>query len=88
MIRNILILLFNDLAITLKNKTFFLILFIPLFVFISLKFTDQANEHIDQVKIGLIQGTSYAPHIIKNIKEAEQIIAVTWVQNERKGRNL
>ena len=88
MIRNILILVFNDLAITLKNKTFFLILFIPLFVFISLKFTDQGNEHIDQVKIGLIQGSSYAPHIIKNIKEAEQIIAVTWVHNESEGRTL
>ena len=88
MIRNILILLFNDLAITLKNKTFFLILFIPFFVFISLEFTDQANEQIDQVKIGLVQGHLYAPHIISSIKEAEKIIAVTWVQNENEGRNL
>ena len=88
MIRNILILIFNDLAITLKNKTFFLILFIPFFVFISLEFTDQANEHIDQVKIGLVQGYSYAPQIISSIKEAEKIIAVTWVQNESEGRNL
>ena len=36
MIRNILILVFNDLAIALKNKTIFLILFIPFFVFIQL----------------------------------------------------
>lgn len=88
MIRNIFILVINDLAITLKNKTFLLILFIPFFVFISLKYTDQANEHIDQVKIGLVQGYSYAPQMISSIKEAEKIITVTWVQNEREGRNL
>jgi ABC-2 type transport system permease protein len=38
--KNILVLAFNDLAIALKNKTIYLVLFIPLFVFISLKLID------------------------------------------------
>lgn len=88
MIRNIVILLLNDLAITLKNKTFYLILFIPFFVFISLKFTDQANEHVDQIKIGLVQGISYAPEVMSSIKGAENVIAITWVHSETEGRNL
>jgi len=44
MIRNILALAFNDLAIALKNKTIYLILFIPLFVFVSLKLLDRKNR--------------------------------------------
>ena len=40
MIRNVVILTLNDLAIAFKNKTLYLILFIPLFVFVALQLVD------------------------------------------------
>jgi ABC-2 type transport system permease protein len=88
MMRNILALVFNDLAIALKNKTIYLILFIPFFVFITLKFTDQADVSIGQIKIGLIQDYAYAPQIMRSVETAEKIIVVTWVQNEEEGKRL
>lgn len=88
MIRNIIALFLNDLAIALKNKTIYLILFIPFFVFITLKFTDQANVNVEQIKIGLVQGYTYAPKIINSVNSAEESIIVTWVKNETEGRRL
>jgi len=88
MIRNILALLLNDLAIALKNKTIYLILFIPFFVFMTLKFTDQADVSIEQINIGLVQSYDYAPKIINSVKSAEKSIVVTWVINETEGKHL
>ena len=88
MMRNIIALVFNDLFIALKNKTIYLILFIPFFVFITLKFTDQANVSIEQIKIGLVQNNAYAPIIMHSVGAAEKIIAITWVQNEEEGKRL
>lgn len=88
MMRNILVLAFNDLAIALKNKTFFLILFIPLFVFVSLNLVDNADSDSSKVKIGLIQHDAYAPGITRSINAAEKLIEVTWVQDEKEGVRL
>ena len=88
MIRNILALLLNDLAIALKNKTIYLVLFIPFFVFMTLKFTDQADVSIEQINIGLVQSYDYAPKIINSVKSAEKSIVVTWVENETEGKRL
>jgi ABC-2 type transport system permease protein len=84
----ILVLAFNDIAIAFRNKTFFLILFIPLFVFVSLNLVDRADSGANKVKIGLIQHYSYAPEIIQSVKAAEKYIEVTWVKNEREGVSL
>lgn len=88
MMRNIFALVFNDLAIALKNKTIFLILFIPFFVFITLTFTDQSNASIGQIKIGLLQNSDYAPNILDSIKVAENFISITWIPDENEGKNL
>ena len=71
MMRNILVLAFNDLAIAFKNKTFFLILFIPLFVFASLKLVDGANTEAGKIKIGLVQNYAYPPEITRSVRTAE-----------------
>ena len=63
MMRNILVLAFNDLAIAFRNKTFFLILFIPLFVFVSLNLVDGSDAEAGTVRIGLIQDHAYTPEI-------------------------
>jgi ABC-2 type transport system permease protein len=88
MIRNILVLAFNDLAIAFKNKTFFLILFIPLFVFVSLNLVDRPDTEAGKVKIGLIQNYAYAPEITRSIKAADKLFDVTWIQNEIEGIRL
>ncbi len=86
--RNILILVFNDLAIAFKNKTFFLILFIPLFIFVSLNLIDGPNSEAQKIKIGLVQDYAYAAEITGSIKVADKLMEVTWVQNEADGVRL
>jgi ABC-2 type transport system permease protein len=88
MMRNILILLFNDLAIALKNKTFILILFIPLFIFISLNLVDGSNSEASKIKIGLVKDYAYSPEIIGSIKADDKLMEVTWLQNEVEGIHL
>ena len=88
MMRNILVLAFNDLALALKNKTIYLILFIPFFVFISLKLIDRTDTAASKIRIGLIQKYAYAPRIMRSVKTAGKFINVTWVQNEEEGKRL
>jgi len=88
MIRNLFILVLNDLAIAVKNKTVYLILFIPFFVFISLDFIDRPDVNAETVRVGLIRNYAYAPAILKSVTAAEKIITVTWVQNENDGKQL
>jgi len=88
MMRNILLLSCNDLAIALKNKTFLLVLFIPLFVFVSLNLMDRADSDSSKVKIGMIQDYVYTPEITRSINAAGKLVAVTWVQNEQEGMPL
>jgi len=82
MLRNLTILVLNDLAIAIKNKTVYLILFIPFFVFISLNFIDQPDLVAETVTIGLIRQDTYAPAILQSISAAEKTMTVTWVQDE------
>ncbi len=88
MMGNILALAFNDFAVALKNKTIYLIFFIPFFVFISLKLIDQPGMDAGKMKIGLIQKYAYAPEFTRSVKAAEKIVEVTWVQNEEEGKRL
>jgi ABC-2 type transport system permease protein len=88
MMKNILVLSFNDLAIAFRNKTFFLVLFIPLFVFISLNLIDRIDSGSSKVKIGLIQHYAYAPELTRSINAAEEFVEVTWIQNEQEGMSL
>jgi len=86
MIRNIITLTLNDLAIAFKNKTIYLILFIPLFVFLSLKLVDQKDANFQKIKIGLLQKEQYPPVIIKSIKAADKAFAISWLNDEEEGR--
>jgi ABC-2 type transport system permease protein len=88
MIRNILVLTFNDLAIALKNKTIYLVLFIPFFVFISLTLIDKPDQEAGKIKVGLIQNLPYAPKIIQSINAAKQLIDVAWLKNREDSLDL
>ena len=86
MIRNIIILTLNDLAIAFKNKTIYLIFFIPLFVFLTLKFVDQKDANVQKIKIGLIQEEAYSPVILKGIEAAEKVFTIFWLTHEEEGK--
>jgi ABC-2 type transport system permease protein len=86
MIRNIITLTLNDLAIAFKNKTIYLILFIPFFVFFSLKLVDKPDADFKKINIGLIQKEMYAPIILQTIKSADRVFTVSRVSNEEEGK--
>jgi ABC-2 type transport system permease protein len=86
MIKNIITLTLNDLAIAFKNKSIYLILFIPLFVFLALKLIDQKDADFQEIKIGLIQKEAYSPVIIENIKAADQVFSIFWLSGEEEGK--
>jgi len=86
MIRNILALTLNDVAIACKNKTVFLVIFIPFFVFLSLKFVDIGATDVKKIKIGLIQNEKYAPAVLNAITAAGRVFTVSRVYNEEEGK--
>jgi ABC-2 type transport system permease protein len=86
MIRNVVILTFNDLAIALKNKTLYLILFVPLFVFLSLELVDGNAPNVQNIKIGLLEKGGYPAGMIQALQSADTVFAVSWLPNEEEGR--
>ncbi len=88
MIKNILVLAFNDLYVALRNKTIFLILFIPFFVFVSLKLIDQGDANAPRMQIGLLSGEAYAPEVTRSLKAAEAGLGVVWAGNLEEGTRL
>jgi ABC-2 type transport system permease protein len=85
MIRNILTLTLNDLAIAFKNKTVFLIVFIPVFVFFSLKLVDRSPSDIKKITIGVIQTEKYAPVMLQSIRAADKLFTVSPVISREEG---
>jgi len=88
MARNILILIFNDLAISFKNKTIYLVLFIPIFVFMSLSLIDSPDTERKKIKIGLIQNDTYPSILLQSVNAAETVMEITWVENKPLGIDL
>ena len=86
MMRTILTLTLNDLAIAFKNRTIFLIVFIPLFVFFSLKLVDISATDVKKINLGLIQTETYAPVIVQTIKSADKVFTVVPVSNKEEGQ--
>jgi ABC-2 type transport system permease protein len=86
MIRNILILTVNDLAISFKNKTLYLILFIPLFVFVSLNLVDGNEPSAQKIRIGLLEKASYPPAMLQSLQSADPVFVVSWHPDEAEGR--
>ncbi len=85
MIRNIALLTFNDLAMALKNKTLYLVLFIPLFVFLTLELVDNNGTDVQQIKIGLIENGDYPAGLLESIETAEGAFEVFWFVSEEQG---
>ncbi len=86
MIRNIAILIANDLAIAFKNKTLHLILFVPLFVFLTLKLVDGSDRGVQQIKIGLLDNETYSPALIQSLQSAQGTVEVSRFPNAEAGQ--
>jgi len=86
MIRNVAILTLNDLAIGIKNKSFFLVLFIPLFVFVVLQLVDGSEEDFEVINIGLIENGSYPPGMVQSLQSADRVFRVSWFSNQAEGK--
>lgn len=86
--KNTLLLALNDLAIAFKNKTLLLVLFIPLFVFISLNLVDGNDTEASAIKLGLLQDHAYTPEISDSIEAAKHSIEVTWLEDKDQGLRL
>lgn len=87
MMKNVITLTLNDLAIAFKNKTILLIIFIPFFVFFSLKLVDSAATDVKKIKVGLIQDERYAPVILQTMAAADGVLTVSRVSNEEEGKS-
>lgn len=85
MLKNILVLTVHDLVTAFKNKSIYLIVFIPCLVFFSLKLVDMSDAEVKRTTIGIIQTERYAPVILKTIKEAENLFTVSIVANKEEG---
>ncbi|TAK01219.1 MAG: ABC transporter permease [Candidatus Manganitrophaceae bacterium] len=86
MIRNMITLMSNDLATAFKNKTLYLILFTPLFVFLALQFVDQTDTGHRKIKIGLIEKAAYPPAMLRSIRSADQAFEAVWLADEAEGK--
>jgi len=87
-IKNILALTLNDLNIAIRNKTIFLILFIPFFVFLSLKLIDKVSGEQKNINIGIIKEEAYAPAMLKSVQSAGALFKVSNVSDRAEGERL
>ncbi|OGJ85003.1 MAG: hypothetical protein A2268_15660 [Candidatus Raymondbacteria bacterium RifOxyA12_full_50_37] len=85
MIRNIITLTLNDLAIAFKNKTIYLVFFIPFFVFFSLKLVDREDIGPVELNIGLVRDEMADPVILQAIQSAGKALTVSLVSDEKEG---
>jgi ABC-2 type transport system permease protein len=86
MIRNVMLLTINDLAIAFKNKTLYLILFVPLFVFFTLQLVDGEESDVQKINIGLLEKGIYPPAMIKSLQSSERVFVVSWLTDEAEGK--
>lgn len=85
MIRNVLILTFNDLAIAFRNKTLYLVLFLPFFVFLTMKLTDSGDAGVRKISIGLLDSEKYPAAMIGGLRSADGAFAVSRLPDKEAG---
>lgn len=86
--KNILTLTLNDLSIAVKNKTIYLILFIPFFVFTALKLIDTVAADHKKITVGLIKNEAYAPAIVNSVASAGALFTVSRIADRAEGERL
>lgn len=87
MIKNLITLTLNDLAIAFKNKTIFLIIFIPFFVFFSLQLVDKSTTEVKALKVGVIRTEIYPSVILQSMTSAAKAFSVSALSDEAEGQS-
>jgi len=85
MIRNVAILTLNDLAIVFRNKTLYLVLFVPLFAFVALETVDTNQLDARKINIGLLEKGDYPPALMQGLQSSDRTFAVTRFADEEHG---
>lgn len=81
-LRNILILAANDFLCALRNKGIYLILFIPVFIFLSLHFASRNRLAASQFKVALIDKTRYSETVTQAMGLATQNIEILHAKTD------
>jgi ABC-2 type transport system permease protein len=82
MSRSLFILLAHDLAVAFKNKTVYLIVGIPLFVYATLALVDPAGARRAPVKIAWLRTEMYSYLISANVRHAPDQFEARWAADE------
>ena len=82
MIRTLLILLAHDLAVAFKNKTVYLVVGIPLFVYATLMLVDPTGARKEPVKIAWLRTEMYPYLVFANVRHAPDQVEVRWAADE------
>jgi ABC-2 type transport system permease protein len=82
MSRSVFILFAHDLAVAFKNKTVYLIVGIPLFVYATLALVDPGGDREAQVKIAWLRTESYPYVAYERIRRAPDWFDVRWAADE------
>lgn len=82
MMRTLLILLRHDLAVAFKNKTIYLVVGIPLFVYATLALVDPLGNRAAPVKIAWLQTEMYPYLMYANVRHAPEQFEVRWAADE------
>ena len=86
--KNIFILTINDFLCTLRNKSFYLVFFIPAFLFVTFHVLDRNHSDFNKIKIGLKIKSTYSPKIIKALQLAKKNIELAWVNDANQGETF
>ena len=86
--RTLITLLMHDLAVAFKNKTLYLVICIPLFVYATLALVDPAKTGAARMNIALLQTGPYAPAVLESITRARDQFAIRRVADEGEATRL
>ncbi len=85
---HIAILFLHDLAIAFKNKTFILLLCIPLFVFGLTTFADDKDASASVIALAVAESASPDPGIIAALRSVPEVFSVRVLKSADEGRAL
>ena len=88
MISTVITLLAHDLAVAFKNKTLYLIICMPLFVYATLQLVDSASGGAVRLRVALVRAQPCAPGVVAALQQVPGQFAVRWAATEAEALRL
>lgn len=82
------ILLKHDLSVAFKNKTLYLVVCIPLFVFTTLSLVDPTKAATDQMQFAVLQNATYPPSLLESIERAPDLFTIRRIPDGQEALRL